>query len=116
MVCCFYVINKNAKEVINIIHKIRQVECMAGTHTEGKLRGRTEGSSKEAEESREEPCKLCKVVWPLSQTLCNTSQANKFVRWPMQEQRLYRPCQVSHFLVLMCENTFCSKLPSNYPK
>lgn len=87
MVCCFYDINSNSKEVINIINKIRQVECMAGTHTEGKLRERTEGSSKEAEESREEPCKLCKVVWPLSQTLCKTSQANKFVRWPMQELR-----------------------------
>lgn len=73
MVFAFYIINNNSKEVTNIIHKIRQVEYMAEEHTEGKLRERTEGSSKEAEESREEPFKLCKVIWPLSQALCKTS-------------------------------------------
>lgn len=57
------------------------------THTKGKLRGRTEGSSKEAEESSEEPCNLYNVVWPLSQALCKTSLANKSVRWTMQELR-----------------------------
>lgn len=60
-------IKNNAKEVINIIHKIRQAEHLVGKHTGGGLREGTEGSGKEAEGSAEAACTLGRDVWAPSQ-------------------------------------------------
>lgn len=115
-------IKNNSEEVINSINKIRQAEHLLGKHTGGKLREGNEGSGKEAEGSAEAACTLCRDVWPLSQVLYNSWQANKFGRWtkdrPLKSKILgliqTLPSQL--FFMLICENTFSSKVKFSYPR